>query len=242
MRLDLASIVFLGSELLGTRDHILLSQIWDFPFRRLLPLAESRGKYSIPLPHGCTLVFKVKSSHIYITTDSQLASLSWCQSPIWGLRPDFYYCQTVECLLIWGALSDERTGLPFKITAGPRQRSQSWVRVPRDSWPYFTVSDSRPPQPGGPGPRIYIPQEQGGIPKSKSKSKSMSKLCYDRRYSRPICLGITPLLSQSQSYIATDGRSVSKSWCRAPSGAHDQVFIIVWQLRSCFCGAPSLTS
>jgi hypothetical protein len=44
-----------------------------------------------------------------------------------------------------------------------------------------------------------------------------------------------------QSHIATDGRSISKSWCRAPSGAHDQIFIIVWQLRSCFCGAPSLT-
>jgi hypothetical protein len=42
-------------------------------------------------------------------------------------------------------------------------------------------------------------------------------------------------LSQSQSHIATDGQSVSKSWC------HDQIFIIVWQLRSWFCGAPSLT-
>jgi hypothetical protein len=30
------------------------------------------------------------------------------------------------------------------------------------------------------------------------------------------------------------GQSVSKSWCRAPSGAHDQIFITVWQLRSCF--------
>jgi hypothetical protein len=43
---------------------------------------------------------------------------------------------------------------------------------------------------------------------------------------------------KGQSYIATDGRSISKSWCRAPSGAHDQVFIIVWQLRSCFVGRP----
>jgi hypothetical protein len=33
--------------------------------------------------------------------------------------------------------------------------------------------------------------------------------------------------SQSQSHIATDGQSVSKSWCRAPSGAHDQIFIAV---------------
>jgi hypothetical protein len=47
--------------------------------------------------------------------------------------------------------------------------------------------------------------------------------------------------SQSQSHIATDGQSISKSWCRAPSEAHDQIFIIVWQLRSCFCEAPSLT-
>jgi hypothetical protein len=39
---------------------------------------------------------------------------------------------------------------------------------------------------------------------------------------------------QSQSHIATDGQSVSKSWCRAPSGAHDQIFFTVWQLRSCF--------
>jgi hypothetical protein len=32
MLLALARAVFLGSESLGTRDHILLSQIWDFPF------------------------------------------------------------------------------------------------------------------------------------------------------------------------------------------------------------------
>jgi hypothetical protein len=41
-----------------------------------------------------------------------------------------------------------------------------------------------------------------------------------------------PSQSQSQSYIATDGRSISKSWCRALSGAHDQICIIVLQLRS----------
>jgi hypothetical protein len=35
-------------------------------------------------------------------------------------------------------------------------------RVPRYWWPYFTVSDSRLSLPGGPGPYIYIPQEQGG--------------------------------------------------------------------------------
>jgi hypothetical protein len=53
MLLVLASVVFLGSESLGTRDHILLSQIWDFPFRRLLRLEGSRWRYSTPPPHGC---------------------------------------------------------------------------------------------------------------------------------------------------------------------------------------------
>jgi hypothetical protein len=31
--------------------------------------------------------------------------------------------------------------------------------------------------------------------------------------------------SQSQSHIATDCQSISKSWCRAPSGAHDHICI-----------------
>jgi hypothetical protein len=53
-------------------------------------------------------------------------------------------------------------GLSFTIAAGLRQRSRSQVRVPRNSWPYCTVSDSRLPQPGGSGSRIYIPQERGG--------------------------------------------------------------------------------
>jgi hypothetical protein len=34
-------------------------------------------------------------SESYVTTDGQSASLSWNKEPIWGLRPDFYYCQTV---------------------------------------------------------------------------------------------------------------------------------------------------
>jgi hypothetical protein len=53
-------------------------------------------------------------------------------------------------------------GLSFTIAAGPRQRSLSQVRVPRDLRPRCTLSDSRLPQPKGPGSRIYIAQEQGG--------------------------------------------------------------------------------
>jgi hypothetical protein len=66
-------------------------------------------------------------------------------SPIWGSWLDIYYCLTITVLFLWGALSDERTGLSFIYAAGLRQRSLSWVPVPRDSWPYFTVSDLRLP-------------------------------------------------------------------------------------------------
>jgi hypothetical protein len=84
-------------------------------------------------------------SDSYVTTDGQSTSLSWNKAPIWGLWPDFYYCQTVAGLLVLGAFSDERTGLLFTIAAGPRQHGHSWVQVLWDSWPYFTVSDSRLP-------------------------------------------------------------------------------------------------
>jgi hypothetical protein len=63
---------------------------------------------------------------------------------------------------MWGALSEERTDLLFTNAADSRQRSHSHVRVQRDSSPHFTTSDSSLPQTGGPGPRIYIHQEQYG--------------------------------------------------------------------------------
>jgi hypothetical protein len=65
----------------------------------------------------------------YITTDGQSASLSWNKAPVWGLRPELYYCQTVAGLLMWGALSDERTGLSFTTAPGPHQGSHFRVRV-----------------------------------------------------------------------------------------------------------------
>jgi hypothetical protein len=49
----------------------------------------------------------------------------------------------------------------FTIAAGLRQCSHSRVRLQRDWWPCFTVSDSRLPQPGGPDSHIFIPQALG---------------------------------------------------------------------------------
>jgi hypothetical protein len=62
-----------------------------------------------------------------------------------GLRRDIYYSLTITVLFLWGALSDEKTGLSFVYATVPRQRTPSWIRVPLVSWPYFTVSDLRLP-------------------------------------------------------------------------------------------------
>jgi hypothetical protein len=90
-------------------------------------------------------------------------------------------------------LSDERMGLSFTIAAGPRQRGHSQVCIPRDSWPHFTVSDSRLPQPGRPGPYIYIRQEQGG-PENPQALGSIFVASYDSRTwdSRYIASGRPP--------------------------------------------------
>jgi hypothetical protein len=48
----------------------------------------------------------------------------------------FITVRQLRVLLMWGALSDERTGRSFTIAAGPRQRSHSPVRVP---WGLATI-------------------------------------------------------------------------------------------------------
>jgi hypothetical protein len=65
MLLVLANAVFLGSESLGTRDRILLSQIWDFPFRRLLRLAVSQWRYPTPPPHRGGSISTYNLEYIY---------------------------------------------------------------------------------------------------------------------------------------------------------------------------------
>jgi hypothetical protein len=45
----------------------------------------------------------------------------------------------------------------------------------------------------------------------------------------------------SQSYIATDGQSLCLSWCWAPSGTRDQIFVTLWELLSCPWGGGALS-
>jgi hypothetical protein len=70
----------------------------------------------------------------------------------------------------------KRTGLSFTIPAGPRQRSQSDLRVPWNSRPHFNVPDWRPPNLEG-----HVPVFLSRANRAKAYVTSKSKLCYDRR-------------------------------------------------------------
>jgi hypothetical protein len=63
----LASAVIIGSESRRTRGHILLSQIRDFPFRRLLRLAGSRWRYSV-IPSGKLFCYNISAKRVEVTS------------------------------------------------------------------------------------------------------------------------------------------------------------------------------
>jgi hypothetical protein len=120
-------------------------------------------------------------------------------------------------LLVWGALSDERTALSFTIAAAPREPSHSRVRVPWDSQPHFTVSDSRLPFLSPPTTRkdtveLFDPAS------TRDDLILKVKVTLRLTVSQSVSLGVEPHL-----------------------GPHDQIFFTVWSLKLYFCGAPSLT-
>jgi hypothetical protein len=87
-------------------------------------------------------------------TASQLILAPSSLSPTTSIFSNWALAVVVLCNIF----SDERMGLSFTIATGPRQRRHSRVRDPRDSWPYFTVSDSRPsPTWRAKSPYLYPP-------------------------------------------------------------------------------------
>jgi hypothetical protein len=48
-------------------------------------------------------------------TVSHSVSRSRCRAPLWDWRPDISSCRNVAVLSLWGALSDDRTGLQFAV-------------------------------------------------------------------------------------------------------------------------------
>jgi hypothetical protein len=96
--------------------------------------------------------------------------------------------------------------------SGPCQNSHSWVEVPQNSRPYFTASQT--PQLRGPGPCIYIPQEQGGpvIPTRVLGSLSVASY-YSKGYGggNVSRLYTAIMLGISKSNLYYDRQSVGQS-------------------------------
>jgi hypothetical protein len=139
-------------------------------------------------------------SESYIATDIQPASQSWNKAPIWGVPPSFFTVRQLRVCWCGGVLSDERKRLSFTIAAGPRQRSHSRVRVPWNSRPYFTVSDSRlrflsPPTTHRATVEVFDPASTRDWLHSES---------------------------ESEAYLRTGGQSVSLSWIK------HSYFILIW--------------
>jgi hypothetical protein len=81
-------------------------------------------------------------SRHHVTTGGQSASLSWWQC-ISGAYDKIFIVRQLRGFVDVGRSLWREDVSAFTFASGPRQRSHSRVRVPRDSWPHFTVSDFR---------------------------------------------------------------------------------------------------
>jgi hypothetical protein len=83
----------------------------------------------------------------------------------------------------------------------------------------------RLPQPGGPGPHIYIPQERV----ARIYPRELGSLSVAPYKSQGYSGGILSCLkSKSKSKLHYNWRSVSMSWCLAQSGTIDQSLLSHW--------------
>jgi hypothetical protein len=203
--LVLASTVLLRSESRGTHDHIFLSQVrgspnlecqvpvFIFPRNRVVqlyprhwipfssPPTTRRDTVEVfdPPPHGG---LTTESGRVLCYDRRSVRQSAWNKAQIWCLTR--FLLLSVAGLLIWGALSDLRVGLSFKIAIGLRLFSHTRVRFPYDSGSYLTVSDSRllfssPPKTRKATVEVVDPASTRDVISNKFESSQV--LCYDRR-------------------------------------------------------------
>jgi hypothetical protein len=92
------------------------------------------------------------------------------------------------------------------VAAGPRQHSDSWFRVPRDSWQYFTLWNS------------------GSVQRALTATQVKVKVTSWPTVSKPVNLGVKPLLRPNMRFlllavgrVTADGLPQhSHSWLQSP--------------------------
>jgi hypothetical protein len=133
-------------RILNIRGNDVTASVTDWRWRVLIPTADEVYGYCWSW------------SWSEITTDSQSASPSWCQAPIWDPRPIYlsletFFGQLRSCYVVEPSLARGRVCNLLCCWSSPTQS--------RGTEDHILLSQSlRLLQPAGPGPRIYIPQEQ----------------------------------------------------------------------------------
>jgi hypothetical protein len=91
---------------------IVLSCFWASPAETFLGLSPA-GLMTITY---LRMRLNQPKSRSHVTTHSQSVSqYVKVSSPLWDLWPDITFCPKVAVLSLWGALSDERSGLSFSV-------------------------------------------------------------------------------------------------------------------------------
>jgi hypothetical protein len=155
---DSSASTFNGScpRWLATISHLLHSSFCsvDWSVVRIAAGPRQHNHYSLQVSSRRLTIFSPTQSYSYVATDGHSARFSLCQAPS-RATTQIFVSQLRICRC--GAPLWWKDGSVIYDSCWPCQRSHPCVRVPRDSWPHFLFSNSRLPQPGGPGTCIYIP-------------------------------------------------------------------------------------
>jgi hypothetical protein len=154
--------------LIPRRDKRMLLPFWSVPYGGLVLTLKcslfNREQFPINVLNALASIYlpSQSQSQSYLTTDGQSVSLSWCQAPIWGVRSDFLLLSR-SCGFVDVGRSLWRENGSAVYNCCWSSAAQSFLGPsPAGLVTYFTVSDLRLPQPGGPGTPIYTPHEQCG--------------------------------------------------------------------------------
>jgi hypothetical protein len=105
-------------------------------------------------------------------TVSKSVCMTWYRVSLWDLRPDIISCRNVA---VWNLRA---------CICGAPSLTKGWVCNLLRTRNHILLSHLRLFQPGGPGSRIYIPQEQGGPVEVEVE------ITLRQSVSQSVCLGI----------------------------------------------------